>query len=174
MTRIDSHRSIRSRRRGESLLELLLAACLMTVALVPLFQLYRISRAPERKSEMEFTATLLARHVIERIVALRHADPAYLPGMTPEEPIVATTDGFQAVSEHFKGLFGRENGLEKADNADLFTALEPFRCRIDTYYLDGGYYKVIVYIQYMESGRTKRVFLERLLTAPTSIQGDTP
>lgn len=172
MTPLASFRSIRAGRRGESLLELLLAACLMTVALVPLFQLYRISRAPERKSEMEFTATLLARHVIERIVALRHADPAYLPGMTPEEPIVSTADGFQAVSEHFKGLFGRENGIEKTDNGDLFTALEPFRCRIDTYYLDGGYYKVIVYIQYEESGRTKRVFLERLLTAPAASPGE--
>ncbi|MBP7635878.1 hypothetical protein KBA41_17070, partial [Candidatus Ozemobacteraceae bacterium] len=166
---------IRRRKCAESLLELLWAACLMTVALVPLIQLYRISRAPERKSEMEFTATLLARHVVERIVALRNADPAYLPGMTPEEPIVSTADGFQAVSEHFKGLFGRENGLEKADNTDLFATLEPFRCRIDTYYLDGGYYKVIVYIHYEENGRTKRVFLERLLSAPTSSsQEETP
>ncbi|HNW35426.1 MAG TPA: hypothetical protein PKM25_10875 [Candidatus Ozemobacteraceae bacterium] len=158
----------KGRRTGESLLELLLAACLMTVALVPLFQVYRLSRPPERKSEMEFSATLLARHVLERIIALRRADPAYLPGMTSEEPVVAPADGFQPVSEHFKGLFGHENGIEKSDNSILYDALEPFKCRIDTYYLDGGYYKVIVYIQYEESGYPKRVFLERLLPGPTA------
>lgn len=145
----------------------------MTVALVPLFQLYRLSRAPESRSEMEFSATLLARHAIEQIIALRNADPSYLPGMTPEEPIVSTADGFQAVSEHFKGIFGGESGLEKNDNSDLYTALEPFKCRIDTYYLDGGYYKVIVYVQYEENGRSKRVFLERLLPAPTAPSGET-
>lgn len=172
MNRVTCRSSVRVRRNGESLLELLLAACLMTVALVPLFQLYRLSRAPEQKSEMEFSATLLARHVIEQIIALRHADPSYLPEMTPEEPIVSTTDGFQAVSEHFKGLFGRETGLEKTDNSDLYNALKPFRCRIDTYYLDGGYYKIIVYIHYEENGRSKRVFLERLMRAPTASSGE--
>ncbi|HEY9069549.1 MAG TPA: hypothetical protein VIV61_04790 [Candidatus Ozemobacteraceae bacterium] len=162
--------------RGESLLELLLAACLMTVALVPLFQVYRLSRPPERASDMEFSATLLARHVIERIVALQKADPAYLPGMTSEEPVVAPADGFQPVSEHFRQLFGHENGIDRSEMPALYESLEPFRCRVDTYYLDGGSYKIIVYIEYEEAGRPKRVFLERLLPAPTtpSLTGDTP
>lgn len=176
MMRFDSTGKPGRGRRGESLLELLLAACLMTVALVPLFQVYRLSRPPERASDMEFSATLLARHVIERIIALRKADPAYLPGMTSEEPVVAPADGFQPVSEHFRALFGHENGIDRNELPALYEALEPFRCRVDTYYLDGGSYKIIVYIEYEEAGRPKRVFLERLLPAPATpdLTGDTP
>ncbi len=150
-------------RGGTSLFELLLVACLLSLSLAPLFYVVKLSRPPERESEMEFTATLLAHHVLEKILARQHASPDTLPSMTTEEPIVVTPEGFRVVSEYFRPLLGKDLGLEEVDNPKLYWALKPFTCQVDTYYLDDYLYKVIVYIGYEEAGRKKRVFLERLL-----------
>ena len=153
-------------RPGATLLELLLAACFLSIFLVPLFYLFKLSKPPDRKSEMEFMASLLARHVIERIVAGKVDDPDYLPSMTPEEPTVVFPEGYQAVSQYFRNILGKDNGLDEETNQKLYWALKPFKCQVDTYYLEDNMYKVIVYVSYEEDGRKKRVFLERLLDHP--------
>ncbi len=150
-------------RHGTSLFELLLVACVLSLSLAPLFYVFKLSRPPERESELEFTATLLAHHVLERIIAQKHANPESLPSMTSEEPIVVTPEGYRVVSEYFRNFLGKDLGLEESDNPKLYWALKPFTCQVDTYYLDDFLYKVIVYISYEELGRKKRVFLERLL-----------
>jgi hypothetical protein len=147
-------------------MELLLAACLLSISLVPLLYVFRLTRPPERKTAMEFQATLLAHHVLERIVAEKEADPNALPQMTPEEPIVIREEGYRAVSSYFRPLLGHEQGLEESHNGRLFWSLKPFQCQVDTYYLENHLYKVIAYITYEEDGRKKRVFLERLLDHP--------
>jgi len=149
--------------RGTSLFELLLIASVLSLSLAPLFYVIRLSRPPEVESEMEFTATLLAHHVLQRIVAQKFLSPDSLPSMTAEEPVVVTPEGYQVVSEYFRNFLGKDLGLEENDNPKLYWALKPFTCQVDTYYLDDYLYKVIVYIGYEETGRRKRVFLERLL-----------
>ncbi len=158
-------------RPGQGLLELLLAASIFTVALVPLMYLFRLSRPPEKTSEMEFTATLLAHHVMEKILAEKLSDPRYLPPVTSEDPTVVIPGKLQPVSEFFRGILGKETGLEETDQAKLYWLLKPFSCQVNNYYLDDYIYKIIVYITYEEEGKNKRVFVEHLLHHPPSPEG---
>ncbi|MBF0498540.1 MAG: hypothetical protein HQM09_00270 [Candidatus Riflebacteria bacterium] len=161
------------------MLELLGVVCILSISLAPLFYLVRLTRTTERRSEAEFTATLLAQHVMERIVAMAMKNPSSLPPMTAEEPIVAEPDGSGSVSEYFRFLLGEYRTITPEDSPKLYWALKPFKCQVDTYYLEDRLYKLIVYISYDEEGRKKRIYLERLLDispgeAATKAEAPTP
>lgn len=145
------------------MLELLGIFCILSISLAPLFYLVRLTKTAEHRSEAELSATLLAQHVMERIVAMTAKNPANLPPMTPEEPIVAEPDGSGPVSAYFTFLLGDYRTISPEDFPKLYWALKPFKCQVDTYYLEDRLYKIIVYIGYEEEGRKKRIYLERLL-----------
>ena len=54
----------------------------------------------------------------------------------------------------------------RRENQDLLlkTALDKYKCSIDTYFLDEKLFKVIVYVTYKKDGRNRKVFFERLFT----------
>jgi hypothetical protein len=145
-------------------LELLLAVCLLSVSLGPLFYLFNITKRHQPQSDMEMLGTLLAQHAMERIVAQCAAAPEMLPTMTSEEPVVASPDTPQVVSEYFRDLLNTPEGITESDSSALFWAFKPFKCQVDTYYIEDNLYKAIVYIHYEEGGQRKRVFLERLIS----------
>lgn len=151
---------------GTAVVELLLAACLLSVALVPLFYILRFTKLPVVKSESDFMATLLAHHAVETIVAQNLFDPKVLPTITGDEPVVVKPYGYRYVSPYFREILNHWNGLEEADNPVLFWAMKQFSCNVDTYYLEDNLFKAIVYIDWEERGRPKRIFLERLLDHP--------
>lgn len=145
------------------MLELLGVFCILSISLAPLLYLVRLTKGAEERSEMEFTATLLAQHVMEKIVALSIANPSSLPPMTPEQPLVAGPDGAGAVSEYFRFLLGDYRTITQEESPKLYWALKPYSCQVDTYYLEDRLYKIIVYIGYEEDARRKRIYLERLI-----------
>ena len=151
-------------RRGSSILELLLAGCLLSVSLVPLFYLFNLTKRSGESSEKEFQAILLAQHAMERAVAVCNENAQSLPPMTGEEPVVSSPDLPQNVSEYFREVLGKTDGIQETELPVLYWALKPFKCQVDTYFLEDNLYKIIVYVFYEESGKKKRVFLERLLS----------
>jgi len=161
------------RQRGTTTLELLGVISILSLSFIPLFYLARLTRTTNQRSEHEFTATLLAHHVVERIVARFQQNPRNLPTMTREEPLVPAQDGSGQVSEYFQFPLGDFRVITPEDSPRLYWSLLPFSCRVDTYYLEETLYKVIVYIFYEEDGQKKQVYLERLLDHP-STPGDTP
>ena len=153
----------REKYKKTNLLELLLALAILSASLYPIAFIFRLSRPSIKKTQQEFLATLLAHHVIESIVATKGQDADYLPQMTEKESIVEMDNSVMSVSEYFANA--SEQGISIAENDDLYWSLKPFRCKVDTYYLEGSIYKVIVYISYVEEGKDMRVYLERLLTS---------
>lgn len=149
--------------KSANILELLLALALLSVSMYPLVYIFRISQAPRQKSQTEYLATLLAHHVIETVVARKSADPAFLPLMSDPEPVVQSTDSVAPVSYYFRGICENGENICENDPNQLFWQLKQYSCQIDTYYLEGELYKVIVYISYLNEGRKMRVFFERLL-----------
>lgn len=156
------------------MLELLGVFCILSISLAPLLYLIRLTKGAEERSEMEFTATLLAQHVMEKIVALSLAQPGTLPPMTPEQPLVAGPDGSGTVSEYFRFLLGDFRTITQEESPKLYWALKPFSCQVDTYYLEDRLYKVIVYIAYEEDARRKRIYLERLLDVSGEPKAEAP
>ena len=141
-----------------------MAGCLLSVSLVPLFYLFNLTKRGGEASEKEFQAVLLCQHAMEHAIALCNANAQSLPPMTGEEPIVSSPDLPQNVSEYFREIMGKTDGIQENDYPVLYWALKPFRCQVDTYFLEDNLYKIIVYIFYEEGGKKKRVFLERLLS----------
>ena len=83
--------------------------------------------------------------------------------MSDTEPVVQSTDSVAPVSHYFRGIGETGENITENDQSQLFWQLKQFSCQIDTYYLEGALYKVIVYISYQNEGRNMRVFFERLL-----------
>jgi hypothetical protein len=108
-------------------------------------------------------ATLLAHHVVETIVAKRAQDPSYLPAMSYSEPVVQSAEHVEPVSQYFRTISPSGESITENDDSQLFWSLKPYKCQIDTYYLDESLFKAIVYITYQKEGRTMKVFFERLL-----------
>lgn len=152
------------RRRGATIMELLLATCFLSISLMPLLYLFNLTKKIPVRSESEFLATLLAQHVMEKIIGFCGENPDQLPSMSPEEPLVSAPDTPQNVSEYFREILGKTEGLGENDFPGLYWAMRQFKCQVDTYYLEDNLYKIIVYIFYEEGGQRKRVFLERLLS----------
>lgn len=150
-------------KHSANILELLLALSILSVSMYPLVYIFRISQTPRQKTQTEYLATLLAHHVIETIVARKSVDPAFLPFMSDAEPVVQSTDSVAPVNHYFRGISESGENITENDPAQLFWHLKQFNCQIDTYYLEGALYKVIVYISYQNEGRNMRVFFERLL-----------
>ncbi|PKL42553.1 MAG: hypothetical protein CVV41_13450 [Candidatus Riflebacteria bacterium HGW-Riflebacteria-1] len=150
-------------KHSANILELLLALSILSVSMYPLVYIFRISQTPRQKTQTEYLATLLAHHVIETIVARKSIDPAFLPLMSDAEPVVQSADSVAPVSHYFKGICETGENITENDPAQLFWHLKQFNCQINTYYLEGDLYKVIVYISYQNEGRNMRVFFERLL-----------
>lgn len=153
-------------RSAASQLEILLAACFLSVTLVPLLFIVRMASPLDHRSPTEFVATLLAHHVMERIIAEKADNPESLPAMTVSQPIVGSGVGFSDVSRYFRDFLGYRNSLEEQHQPDLYHCLRPYQCQVDVYYLEGNVYKVIACISYTEEDRQKRVFLERLFDHP--------
>lgn len=153
-----------SRKKGRktNLLELLLVLAILSVSLYPVAYIFKLGQPSSKSTQTEFLATLLAHHVMETIVASKNKNSDYLPMMTEKEPIVETHNSGSDISEYF--LKASENNLPIDNNDDLYWSLKPFKCKVDTYYLEGSIYKVIVYISYSKEGKEMKVFLERLLT----------
>lgn len=153
-------------RHGVGTLETLLLLCLITLAIGPALYLAKTAHKQEFFSEKEFTATLLAQHALERVVAYCQVRPGALPPMTEEEPIIVSHDSVKQVSWYFIDLFGHVGGISETEDQALFWHLKPFTCEVKTYLIERGLFKVIVYIGYNEGGRKKKVFLERLFNIP--------
>jgi hypothetical protein len=150
-------------RSGTSLMELLLALAVLSAAMYPVVFIFRIGNPPKQTNHQEYTATLLAHHVIETIVARRAVNPSYLPAMSEPEPVVESAEHVEPVSQYFRNISANNDSITETNDSQLFWTLKPFKCQIDTYYLDGNLFKAIVYITYQREGRTMKVFFERLL-----------
>lgn len=159
----DSNRQPKKQKQSANILELLLALSILSVSMYPLVYIFRISHAPRQKTQTEYLAILLAHHVIETIVARKRVDPSFLPLMSEAEPVVQSADSVAPVSPYFRGICESGENISENDPAQLFWHLKQFKCQIDTYYLEGALYKVIVYVSYLNEGRKMRVFFERLL-----------
>lgn len=157
------HNKHRKKEHKTNLLELLLALAILSASLYPIAFIFRLSKPSIKKTQQEFLATLLAHHVIESIVATKRQDTDYLPQMTEKEAVVEMNNSTVGLSEYF--VQSSEQNIPIGENDDLYWSLKPFRCKVDTYYLEGSIYKVIVYISYKEEGKEMRVSLERLLTS---------
>lgn len=144
-------------------MELLLALSILSAALYPVVFIFRIASPAKMKNHNEYMATLLAHHVIETIVAKRAKNPAYLPAMSDPEPVVQSAESVEPVSQHFRSISETGESITESNDPQLFWSLKPFKCQIDTYYLDGSLFKALVYITYQKEGRTMKVFFERLL-----------
>ena len=149
--------------KNTNLLELLLALAVLSVSLYPIVYIFKLGQPTVKRTQKEFLATLLAHHVIETIVAAKNANPDYLPLMTAKEQVVETGNSVNNLSEYF--LNASPNNLPIMRNDGLYWSLKPFKCKVDTYYLEGSIYKVIVYISYFKEGKEMKVFLERLLAS---------
>ncbi len=144
-------------------MELLLALAVLSAAMYPIVFIFRIGSPPRQSNQQEYMATLLAHHVIETIVAKRAQDPSYLPAMSDPEPVVQSAEHVEPVSQYFRNLSTTGESITENDDPQLFWSLKPYKCQIDTYYLDESLFKAIVYITYQREGRTMKVFFERLL-----------
>ncbi|HNV68857.1 MAG TPA: hypothetical protein PKO06_04105, partial [Candidatus Ozemobacteraceae bacterium] len=148
------------------------------LAIGPALYLAKTAQKQELLSEKEFTATLLAQHALERVIAYGRVRPGALPPMTEEEPVVVSPDSPRQVSWYFLDLFGHVAGISETDDQALYWHLKPFTCEVKTYLIEQGVFKVIVYIGYLDGGRQKKVFLERLFDIPQQLdrepQGATP
>lgn len=156
--------------KGTNLLELLLALSILSASLYPLVYIFKMAQPEAEKTQKEFLATLLCQHVIETIVANKIQNPDYLPQMTDSEPVVQGKTSVQQVSEYFAKLSQKNRPIEENDNSRLYEHLKPFKCQVDTYYLEGMIYKTMVYISYMQDKRKMKVFLERLLAQPSMVE----
>ncbi|NLF95712.1 MAG: hypothetical protein GX569_03175 [Candidatus Riflebacteria bacterium] len=169
---IDSAAPQSKHKQPANILELLLALAILSVSMYPLVYIFRISQAPRQKTQTEYLATLLAHHVIETIVARKSVNPAFLPFMSEAEPVVQSSDSVAPVSHYFRNIGVDGENITENDPNQLFWHLKQFKCQIDTYYLEGALYKVIVYISYLNEGRKMRVFFERLLPQTDNSDGD--
>ncbi|MBF0405935.1 MAG: hypothetical protein HQM10_01170 [Candidatus Riflebacteria bacterium] len=151
------------RKSGVGILELLGVACILSLSIGPLFHLMKLTRMAEQKSEMEFMATLVAHHVMERIVALSQKNPEKLPPMSSEKPVIMQPEQNEPESDYFSFTDGKYKTLSSEDSPELFSALSPFKCQVDTYFLEDSLYKIIVYVIFEENQIKKRIYLERLL-----------
>jgi len=150
---------------------MLFAACLLSVSLIPLFYLFNLTKKAAEISEKEVLASLLAHHVMEEIVAFCNNNPDSLPPITNEEPTVRSPENPQNVSEYFREILGKSDGLSETDFPALYWALKQYKCQIDTYFLEDNIYKVIVYVTFEDSGQKRKIFLERLISrAPSDAQ----
>ncbi|GAB4273924.1 MAG: hypothetical protein Kow0029_13920 [Candidatus Rifleibacteriota bacterium] len=156
-------------RRGTNLLELLLALAILSGSLYPIVYIFKMAQPAREKTQNEFLATLLAHHVAETIVAGKIANKDYLPQMSEAKPVVSIADSAQQVSEFFKYISEKGEPVVEDDASQLYWPLKQFNCQLDTYYLEGLLYKVIIYITYNEDGRKMKVFLERLMAQPELI-----
>ncbi len=156
-------------RRAMTMVELLIAFSVLSLALAPLCYLFSFSSGDRQTSDREVFANLLAHHVLESILAARLEDPQQLPAMSAEEDIVGTDGQYHQTSAHFARLLGASESARPDDHPQLFAALRGYRCKVDTYYLDHQLYRVLVFVSFEEGGRRKQVYLERMLgqRAPT-------
>jgi hypothetical protein len=121
--------------------------------------------APE-KTQTELLATLLAHHVMETIIANKIENPDYLPQMTDSQPVVHSENQVVQVSDYFSHIGENFAPVSQENDEQLYWTLKQFNCHVDTYYLEGFLYKVIVYITYHHDGREMKIFLERLMAQP--------
>ncbi|MGM0598760.1 MAG: hypothetical protein ACQETH_02975 [Candidatus Rifleibacteriota bacterium] len=156
--------------KGTNLLELLLALSILSASMYPLVYIFKMAQPTPEKTQNEFLATLLCHHVAETIIANKIENPDYLPQMTDSEPVVQGSNSVQQVSEYFANLTPQNRPIEESENPRLYNHLRPFKCRVDTYYLEGMIYKSMVYISYLQDKREMKVFLERLLAQPSLIE----
>jgi len=154
------------RRKGSNILELLLALSILSAAMYPIIYIFKMARPEVEKTQNEFLATMLVHHVIETIIANKIKDPDYLPQMTDSQPVVQSDNRVRNVSDYFRFIGDNDGPVKENDQNQLYWTLKQFNCQVDTYYLEGLLYKVIVYITYEHEGRQMKVFLERLLAQP--------
>ncbi|HMM58773.1 MAG TPA: hypothetical protein PKC25_01440 [Candidatus Rifleibacterium sp.] len=83
-------------------MELLLALAVLSAAMYPVVFIFRIGNPPKQTNHQEYTATLLAHHVIETIVARRAVNPSYLSAMSEPEPVVEAAEHVEPVSQYYR------------------------------------------------------------------------
>ena len=150
-------------RKAISLLETLLVLAILSVSIYPLVHIIHISMPVTAHTDDEYMATLLAHHVMETIVARRAKDPSYIPSVSEACPVVRTSGSSDKISEYFS-YFKEYNGpITETNDPQLYWTINNFKCKVDTYLLDKGMFKVFVYIIYKKDGREMKVFFERLL-----------
>ena len=139
-----------------SLIELLLALAILSVSLYPIVHIAHIYSLPAVDSNDNLQATMLAHHVMETIKTQRANDSHYLPSQA--------SDFQKIVAEYFAKVFQCSEARRENQDLLLKTALDKYKCSIDTYFLDEKLFKVIVYVTYKKDGRNRKVFFERLFT----------
>ncbi len=146
-----------------SLIEALLILALLSISIYPLAHIISLSKPIKLHTDDQYLATLLAHHVMETIIAKRAKDPSFLPKMSKAEPIVFTPAFSEPLCEYFK-YFKEFNGpITETSDSQLYWALNKYKCKVDTYFLDENIFKVIVYIIYENNGKEMKIFFERLL-----------
>ena len=150
-------------RKAFSLLETLLVLAILSVSIYPLAHIIYISMPLNLHTDDEYMATLLAHHVMETIVAKRAKDPSYIPSVSEASPVVLPPGSSEKVSEYFSNFKEYNGPVNEKNDPQLYWAINKFKCKVDTYFLDKGMFKVFVYIIYQKDGREMKVFFERLL-----------
>ena len=150
-------------RKALSLLETLLVLAILSVSIYPLAHIIYISMPLSLHTDDEYMATLLAHHVMETIVAKRAKDPSYIPSVSEASPVVLPPGSSEKVSEYFSNFKEYNGPVNEKNDPQLYWAINKFKCKVDTYFLDKGMFKVFVYIIYQKDGREMKVFFERLL-----------
>lgn len=150
-------------RKALSLLETLLVLAILSVSIYPLAHIIYISMPLNLHTDDEYMATLLAHHVMETIVAKRAKDPSYIPSVSEASPVVLPPGSSEKVSEYFSNFKEYNGPVNEKNDPQLYWAINKFKCKVDTYFLDKGMFKVFVYIIYQKDGREMKVFFERLL-----------
>lgn len=158
-----------TKRKGTTLIEMLLVLSILSVSMYPLVYIINIAVPPKINNDDEYMATLLAHHVIETIVARRAKDPYYLPQMCQSTPVVSTEGAHPIVNEYFANIAEYNGPITSTNEPQLYWSLNKFNCHADTYYLDENMFKIIVYVTYQKDGRTMKVFFERLLPLEESV-----
>ncbi len=151
------------KRKAFSLLETLLVLAILSVSIYPLAHIIYISMPLNLHTDDEYMATLLAHHVMETIVARRAKDPSYIPSVSEASPVVSLPGNSEKTSEYFTDFKEFGGPISEQKDPQLYWAISKFKCKVDTYFLDKGMFKVFVYIIYQKDGREMKVFFERLL-----------
>ncbi len=146
-----------------NLVEILLILAILTFVIVPFVRIVNMASPAESHADDEYLAVLLAHHVMEEIIAKRALDVNYLPAISESSPIVLKEGDSSKINEHFSYFEEFKGAITEANSPQLFWAMKKYKCKVDTYLLDSGMFKIVIYISYPKEGREIKVYLERLL-----------
>ena len=123
MGRLGRHR--RSRQAGFSLIEAIVAAAILGIALIGLVELHKGSMRGTVRAECVGRATEVARQIAEEVAALPSGNPALLPACAPGvgAPLPAPPNGCRATATSM--VADRLNGCTYYTDEAAVSATDP-------------------------------------------------